>query len=69
MDEHHAEEHRAGSGNMSMVGMLAMMMAICLLMPLSLIVMSAIGAPLLLTIAVVVGLLFACVFSHRFMKH
>lgn len=54
---------------MGMGRMLVMMMAICLLMPLSLVVLGALGAPLPVTVAVVAGLLFLCVFSHRFMKH
>jgi hypothetical protein len=59
----------ASTGTSSLVWMVALMVGICLLMPLSFIVLSAVGAPVLLTVGVVAALLLVCVFSHRFMKH
>jgi hypothetical protein len=59
----------ASTGTSSLVWMVALMVGICLLMPLSFIVLSAVGAPVLLTVGVVAALLLLCVFSHRFMKH
>jgi hypothetical protein len=64
--DHGAHE---GSATTQMISMVALMMAMCAAVPLTFVLLSAIGAPALLVVAGVGAALALCVFGHRFMRH
>ena len=67
-----AMEHgdRGGNGHAGqMLWMMGLMMAMCMALPLTVILMSAIGAPAVVTVAAVAAALGLCLFGHRLMKH
>lgn len=71
MSEVPAVDHGAheGSANTQMIWMVALMMAMCAAVPLTFVLLNAIGAPALLVVVGVSAALGLCVFGHRFMRH
>lgn len=52
-----------------MLWMMGLMMAMCMALPLTAILMSAIGAPAVVAFAAIAAALALCLFGHRLMKH
>ena len=64
-----SHSRHGGGAPGQMFWMMAFMMAMCAAVPLTFLLMDAIGAPVLLTLVAVGAALALCLFGHRFMRH